>query len=514
MTQPALLVASRRVHTSLEAGAGDPTRKGTVGTSDERSAALLIRGGIIERVESLSTDESWAAGLRSLTNLLEADTGQQLEVLDLGQRWLTPAFVNPHTHLALGFLRGRNRSRHAAARLVEDFYYPFESRLTADDVRAFTRLGAYESLLAGVGLVWDHYYFATAVAEAVFETGLSAVVAPTLQDRSGPGAARGEVALAETEALANGGWSERGVFAALGPHASDTASLALWKSAAEVARRLRLPLHAHLAQSLGEWQQAVARHGTTPLDLLLNEGVFEGLPSTLLVHLLFTTDHEIQRLDQERDHPVWCPSAQMVFGFPADPTRFERLGLSWMIATDTSVGNDSMNLQKELRLAAGLRTAGTAWSAEYHDFIGTVDGDTRHGRRAVDLARRRQHFFEAATDLARPSNLLDRVWSHPGALHPHFTAGVIAPGALANLAIWDTRHPSFWPAESPDERLAVLAMGDTTGALDGLITNGRLVGKIGDFQRSLLSSDAYSAAQDEGRRRLVELIERAALPPA
>ena len=109
------------------------------------------------------------------------------EVTDHGDRLVSPAFVNAHTHLSLGMLRGFNLAAAARGNMVEELFFAVESTLTAEDVRAFTRMGAYESLLNGVGLVWDHYYFGETVAEALAEVGLSGVVAPTLQDLSGPG---------------------------------------------------------------------------------------------------------------------------------------------------------------------------------------------------------------------------------------------------------------------------------------------------------------------------------------
>ncbi len=71
----------------------------------------------------------------------------------------------------------------------------------AEDVRAFVRLGAYESLLAGVGACWDHYYHAEAIAQGMLDVGICGTVAPTLQDRGGPGQDQWQSALNITQAL-------------------------------------------------------------------------------------------------------------------------------------------------------------------------------------------------------------------------------------------------------------------------------------------------------------------------
>ena len=107
-------------------------------------------------------------------------------VVDLGDRLLSPAFINGHTHVVLGFLRGATRAA-ADGNVVEDLFFRLESRLTPGDSAAFARMGAYECLLHGQALVWDHYYHSEAVADAAAEVGLSVVMAPTLQDLGGPG---------------------------------------------------------------------------------------------------------------------------------------------------------------------------------------------------------------------------------------------------------------------------------------------------------------------------------------
>ena len=107
---------------------------------------------------------------------------------DFGDRLITPAFVNAHSHLALGFLRGAAPPSVLRGNMVRQFYFEIEERLEPGDVEAFARMGAFESLLHGVGLVWDHYYHGVSVARALVTTGLAGVVAP---DASGSRRSRG-----------------------------------------------------------------------------------------------------------------------------------------------------------------------------------------------------------------------------------------------------------------------------------------------------------------------------------
>ena len=70
------------------------------------------------------------------------------------------------------------------------------------------------------------------------------------------------------------------------------------------------------------------------------------------------------------------------------------------------------------------------------------------------------------------------------------------------MAIWDTDHPSMWPAASSQ----VLAYGDTTQALAQMIVAGRSLGTFGDFHRSILASSAYRAHLEEANGHLTELL--------
>lgn len=422
-------------------------------------------------------------------------------VLDLGERLIAPALVNAHTHCALSMLRG-GLGRAAVGNVVEDLFYRVERALRPEDVRALARMGAYESLLAGVGLVWDHYFFGDALAAGLADTGIAAVVAPTIQDVGGPsidddGNGRSDRELAATETLALAGMPR--IFAAVGPHATDTVSPSLWRRAVELAERLGLPLHAHLAQSPEEVHRAREAHGTTPFGLLEREGVLERVRG-VFAHALFVDDAELARLGPAHAL-VACPYSQLVFGFPARVDHWEASGARWVVATDCAASNDSMSLRKELRFLAGLRTMGASFAGAYECFL--------RGRGDVDaVAGSRLEAYEAFEATATPAELYTRITSTPGALHPHVRAGVLASGAIANVVVYDLEHPSFWPGTDP---IAGLVMGDVDAAIHAMWVAGQPVGERGDFHRSIVDSDAYRAHRAEASARLAELRVRAGL---
>ncbi len=447
-------------------------------------AELSISDGRIVRVERLTSPAPAASVSESC--------------LDLGERLLTPAFVNAHSHLALTFMRGVD-SAQFQQNLVEDLYFHFESKLSDDDVRAFARMGAYESLLSGVATVWDHYYGGVALAEALVDTGLCGVVAPTVQDLAGPGQGVHERALEATLAIQSGSrFREAGVFAALGPHATDTVSSALLRDVAELAAKHDLPVHMHLAQSAAEVRRVFDREGCSPVSLLERCGLLTA--RLVLAHAIFCPRADLARLRSERHCLVFCPSSQLQFALPADVTLWNELGVRWVVATDCASSNDSMGLQKELRFCAGAGSQGATGGAPYADFLahGGVEAAERCWRDRLERVEREQEHTNA-------SALLARVLSSPGALHPGFLSGTLEEGAIANLIAWNVDHPSLWPAT---DLLRGLALSDPMPAMHALFVRGAPIGEIGNVQASLLASDGYRAARAEADGRLRALLGR------
>jgi len=360
-------------------------------------------------------------------------------------------------------------------------------------------MGAYESLLHGVGFVWDHYYGETAVADALLDTGLAGATAPTLQDLAGPGRLGSEAALEATLQIAGSArYAHAGVFAALGPHATDTVSPGLFRKVADLAAQHQLPVHLHVAQSYDELLRAETREGRSPLALLSRDGILARAPRVLMAHALFAHEADLAALDSTRHTLVFCPSSQMQFGFPAAVPLWSELGCSWLVATDCASSNDSMNLQKELRLCAGAATAMVTGSMAYARFLefGGV-------QQAGDAWQRRRENAAMFAPHVTTERLLARVWHEAGELHPAQKVGVIEAGALANLTVWDTDHPAFWPQL---DLLRALALGDTTQAIHALFVAGKQVGEAGNFVRSMTSSDNYREARREAEQRLTKLL--------
>lgn len=427
--------------------------------------------------------------------IIAVQPGQHPDAEVLEHRLLAPAFVNAHTHLAMSAYRGIGGMASLRKNVVEDLYYVLESGLQPGDVRVFALLACAECLLNGIGTVWDHYYYGEEIAEAARISGLSAVVAPTLQDLSGPGVPQLEAQIEATLNIAANPVLERaGVVAALGPHATDTVSAKLWGRVSDLAGRHQLPLHFHAAQSIEEYRRAQERQGVSPVSWVQREGWLDSTPQALLVHLLYADAADIASLDPARTTLVYCPASQLQYCFPAPVGRWAAQGRTWVIGTDCGACNDTMNVQAELRLASGPQF-GVVQTPAYDRFW-----DTRGDAEAVAQARIDR------LELARidPATLLDTVLGGAGLAHPKLAVGSIQTGYRANLVVYDLNHPSFWPGA---DILRSLALQDVARAITRMMQGGQWLSADGEHASTILNADWLREAREEAEVRRARLLK-------
>ncbi len=418
------------------------------------------------------------------------------EIIDVGARPVCPAFVNGHTHLALAPLRGIASVQRRWTNVVTDTFFRFEKFMTASDVRVFSRLAAFESALFGVGLVWDHYYFGREVALALAEVGLGGVVAPTLQDLAGPGAQRHEEELDATRLIAaDRELAKGGVSAALGPHASDTVSNALFERASRVARELGLPLHMHLYQSFEEAEAGRGRFTEDVTDFLLE--TLSDVP-LLVAHGLYLSDEQVHRLVDARSVLAYCPYSQLQFGFLGPLSSWLRAGGAWTIGTDCVASNDALDVQRELPLVGGEAALSAGFSSPRKRLWASADPAL-----FSEVERKRRAYL---VDGRGPETdaLLDGLFG----VHLERLAGVpagISEGAPAQLLVLNPNHPCLYPG---DDLPRTLAYGSTSGAIAMSVMAGKLRGGSDGTARELLGSPLYLDTLTEACRRRDELLVR------
>jgi cytosine/adenosine deaminase-related metal-dependent hydrolase len=302
-------------------------------------------------------------------------------------------------------------------------------------------------------------------------------------------------------------------------------SLQLWQTIAATAAAEMLPIHSHVAQSIEEFQRIRERHACTPVELLEKNGVLSADAKMLLVHSMFLSQSDLNKLDPEKHVLGLCPASAVQFGFPCNYPAWRANGLQVALGTDAACSNDNMDVQGELRLLAGGGVFGVWSSQESAEFLEGGSDAQAAGVQAVrqvssssyhmhvssssyDTQAVRQALLRASSEWNKPGELLKTVTSVPGSLHPALPVGAIRSGALANLLFVRLDHPNMWPSLAP---LRGVCFSSLAPAIDGLMVAGKWVGQRGNFHQSVVRSERYERHRQEADRRFADLLVRAGI---
>ncbi|CAN5440583.1 amidohydrolase [soil metagenome] len=270
------------------------------------------------------------------------------DVLDGSEAALVPGLINGHTHAAMTLFRGYADDL-PLMEWLERHIWPAEAKLDADDVYWGTRLACVEMIRTGTTQFWDMYWYPEAVAKAVADAGLRAVVTAPLIDGPDPAIARRK-ALEHLDAVDDlaGGRIKTG----FGPHAPYTVGPESLRWVAEQAAERSATIQIHLSETEGEVSACVDEHGVRPAFLLDRCGVLG--PSTILAHGVWLDDSELELIAARGATVVTNPVANMklAVGGSFPYVRARRAGVSMGIGTDGAGSNNSLDLLSDLKMFA------------------------------------------------------------------------------------------------------------------------------------------------------------------
>jgi 8-oxoguanine deaminase len=376
---------------------------------------------------------------------------------DLSGAVIAPALINTHHHLFQTLTRARAQEADLFTWLKE--LYPVWARLDAEAEYAAARTGLAELALSGCGTVFDHHYvfprgedgLIEAEVEAARELGVRIVASRgsmDLGESDGGLPPDGLVeeldeVLADTERLA--ALHETGpgarVQLAVAPCSPFSVTDRLMTESAELARRLELPLHTHLAETAEEEAYCQELYGCRPVEYLERLGWLAG--DVWCAHCVHLDDGDVGKLAATGTGAAHCPTSNLRLGAGVAPIRplldaGGRVGLG----VDGSASNERGDLLFEVKqslLVARGRDGPAAMTA----------------RQALSLATRGGVALLGRSDL-----------------------GAIEPGRCADLAVWRTDVLELAGASDPVAGLVLSAPHRVDRLLvggDDVVRNGRLV---------------------------------------
>ncbi len=395
--------------------------------------------------------------------VVEARPGDR--VVECPDDLITAGFANCHHHLYQWMTRGRATACDLFTWLQT--LYPIWGELTVDDVEASALVGLGELALSGATLVSDHHYVVPRGDDSVFDAIAKAAkaVGVRLELCRGSmdlGESRGglppdsiveeiDAILSSTEAVAQRLSDGDRVRVAVAPCSPFSVSIELMRASAALARSLGLRMHTHLAETLDEERDCLARFGRRPVELMEELGwVGEDVWFAHGIHL---TGEEIVRLGSASTGVAHCPSSNARLASGICPVRE-------LIDAGAPVG---------------LGVDGPASNE-----MGVLLPELRH---AVYFARQRSGDPGALA----PAEALSLA-THGGAAclgRPHL--GRLEIGAPADLAVWpmadvaDVPEPVDALVLGPDRKVRHLFVGG-----EPVVEDGRLVGvDLEDAHREL-----------------------------
>ncbi len=282
---------------------------------------------------------------------------------------VTPGLVNTHHHLY------QNLTRAYAPALAGSLFdwlttlYPLWTRLDEEAAYVSAYVGLTELALGGCTTSTDHLYVHPRGAGDLISAEIAAArdlgmrFHPTrgsmsLSVKDG-GLPPDEVVQDEDEILAD---SERLVARhhdpspgamvriALAPCSPFSVTAELMRATAELAERLDVRLHTHLAEDVDEDDFCLATYGRRPVEHF--EDVGWATDRTWVAHCVQPNPAEVERLGRAGTGVAHCPSSNMILGAGLAPVReFRAAGVPVGLGCDGSASADSASLWLEARTA-------------------------------------------------------------------------------------------------------------------------------------------------------------------
>lgn len=276
--------------------------------------------------------------------------GADDEVIDAGGGFLVPPLINGHTHAAMTLFRGHGDDL-PLMRWLQEAIWPIEAKLEDEDVYWGTRLACLEMIRTGTTSFWDMYWEPAAVARAVEDSGLRAIVGPPMIDPnlSSDLGSRDRTLTAQLDQLASCGPR---ITPAVSPHSIYTVGTEGLETAASLAAERNLPLQIHLSETKPEVDECLARYGMRPAFYLDSIGLLN--EKTVLAHGVWLDRSELELVADRGATVVTNPVANMklavggVFPYPEARRAGTKLGLG----TDGAGSNNSLDLLADLKCFA------------------------------------------------------------------------------------------------------------------------------------------------------------------
>jgi len=430
------------------------------------AVSLIITNGIVITVDGTRRVLNPGAVAINGTDIVAVDTPDAIasrykaaQTLDAAGRVVMPGLINTHTHAAMVMYRGLGNDLNLMDWL-QKYIFPAEGKTVSPEfVRVGTRLALLEMIQSGTTTYADMYYFEEEVARVTKAAGVRGILGQTVIEFPVPDAKTPANALVSAEAFAKEFAGDDLITPSLAPHSVYTLDAKTLSATSELARRLKIPVQIHLAETSAEIGLSQERHKMRPVAIL--ESLKFWAPVTIGAHGVWINDDEIALLKQRNIGISNNPESNMKLSSGTAPVvAYRKAGVNVGLGTDGAASNNDLDMFEAMRQAA------------FQQKLITMDPTAISAPEAIEMAT-----IGGARVIGQQARI-----------------GSLEPGKRADIIIVGMSKPRQQPLFDPVAQVVYASRGDD---VETTIVNGKVLmrdRKVLTLDESRVLSEARAAA--------------------
>jgi 5-methylthioadenosine/S-adenosylhomocysteine deaminase len=294
---------------------------------------------------------------------------------------IIPGLINAHSHIAMTLFRGFVEDLVLDKWLNRVWQYELTA-LSADNVRAGSKLAFAEMLHNGVTCVHDMYWHYMTTIDLAEEVGFRLLSGT-------PFTAIGDPDIDELIHTARNVFNQlknyNFVYPIIQAHSTYTTTAEMMHMVYELKHEYGLPFTTHASENQAEVNDVLEKFGKTPIELLQGYNLLDS--DTILAHCVKLQDHEITLLAESHTNVAHCPESNLKLGSGIAPiAKMVDAGVNVCMGTDGAASNNDLDLLGEMRTAALLQK-GYNENPEVLNTLQVLEMATINGAKAYGLEK-------------------------------------------------------------------------------------------------------------------------------
>jgi 5-methylthioadenosine/S-adenosylhomocysteine deaminase len=311
-------------------------------------------------------------------------TADDAYTIDATERYVSPGFIQPHTHLTQTLFRGQADDLELMD-FLKNRIWKFEASHTEETNYISAKLGIAELIKSGTTTILDMgtVNHQESIFEAIYETGIRAISGKCMMD-FGEGVPNKlmettDQSIAESTRLLKKwhGKDNYRIKYAFAPRFAISCTDDLFKQVNVLAKEHNVLIHTHASENKGEIELVMNLKGKRNLEYFHNLGVTG--QNLVLAHCVWLDADEIEIIKDTGTKIVHCPNSNMKLasGIAKIPELINN-GINVSLAYDSASCNNSLSIFNEMKSCALLHKANilspTTMNAKTVFDMATIDG--------------------------------------------------------------------------------------------------------------------------------------------